>query len=225
VLDRVVLALPGDTPWWQATLVFGLHLTLGLGLLAAALIDLSHMILPDAITLGGTALGLISVPLRPELGWKESILGAVVGFCIVWLPFDVLYRWLRGRPGMGLGDAKLVMLVGAWFGWVGSLVVLVAGAVQGTVAAIAVLLVRGRIDEPESVRREREELHALLDKAEGEERRQLERELELDPVASEPESGWGKARLPFGPFLVLAALEYQLFGDLMVQSYLDLAGW
>jgi leader peptidase (prepilin peptidase)/N-methyltransferase len=126
---------------------------------------------------------------------------------------------------MGLGDAKLVMLAGAWFGWVGALVVLVAGAVQGTVAAIAVLLVRGRIDEPESVRREREELHALLETAEGEERRQLERELQLDPVASEPEPGWGKARLPFGPFLVLAALEYQLFGDLMVQTYLDLAGW
>jgi leader peptidase (prepilin peptidase)/N-methyltransferase len=225
VLERVVMDLPGDTPLWQVVAVFGLHLALGLGLIAAALIDLSHMVLPDAITLGGTALGVLSVPLRPEASWQDTLVGAAVGFSIVWLPFDVLHRLLRGRPGMGLGDAKLVMLAGAWFGWVGAVVVLLAGAVQGTVAAIALLVVHGRIEEPEVVQQERAELHEALQTAEGEEREALLREIERDPVASEPDSSWRKARMPFGPFLVLAALEYQLFGEVIVNGYLDFVGW
>lgn len=225
ILERIVLDLPGDTPWWQALAIFGLHLALGLGLVAAALIDLSHMILPDEITLGGTVLGLLSTPLRPELSWKDSLLGAAVGFAIIWLPFDVIHRLLRGKSGMGLGDAKLVMMAGAWFGWVGSVVVLVAGAVQGTLGAITLLIVHGRIEEPEVVRREREELRAALEAANGAERERLLSEIERDPVASEPDSGWRKARIPFGPFLALAALEYQLFGQLIVDTYLGFVGW
>lgn len=225
ILERIVLDLPGDTPLWRVVAIFGLHLALGLGLVAAALIDLSHMVLPDSITLGGTVLGVLSVPVRPDASWQDALVGAAVGFAIVWLPFDVLYRLLRGRSGMGLGDAKLVMLVGAWFGWVGAVVVLIAGAVQGTVAAIVLLVVHGRIEEPEAVQREREQLRAALEAAEGEEREGLLREMEEDPVASEPESSWRKARMPFGPFLVLAALEYQLFGRLIVDTYLDFIGW
>jgi leader peptidase (prepilin peptidase) / N-methyltransferase len=220
VLETIVLELPPDTVWWRALLVFALHLFLGLGLIAAAFIDLEHMYLPDEVTLGGTALGIASVPLRPELGWVESLAGAAAGFLLIWLPFDLLYSKLRGRPGMGLGDAKLVMLAGAWFGWQGAVFTLLAGAVQGTIVAFVVLAIHGRIEEPEAVRREREELLARIAAAEGDERRRLEEELALDPIGEEPEEGLGKARLAFGPFLVLALIEFQLFGKLLVDEYL-----
>ena len=88
----------------------------------------------------------------------DAVIGAVVGFVIVWLPFVVVYPRLRGRVGMGLGDAKLLMLAGAWFGWAGALFVLGAGAVQGTLVAIPILLFRGKLDDPEAVQREREEM-------------------------------------------------------------------
>ena len=196
----------------QATRYVTVALALGLGLIAAAFIDLSHMYLPDALTLGGALLGLLSVPLRPEASWQESLLGAVVGFAIVWLPFDLLHRLLRGKPGMGLGDAKLVMLAGAWFGWRGALFTLLAGSLQATLAVLAIYLVRGRIDEPEAVKQERAELEQELAKATPEERAELEAELALDPLAGEPEPGFGKARIAFGPFLVLAVLELLVFG-------------
>ena len=112
-MQVAVLTLPLDTPLWQGLLLFAVQLGLGLGLIAAAFIDLSHMYLPDSITLGGAALGLASVPLRPGATWQESLLGAAVGFAVVWVPFDLLHRLVRGKPGMGLGDAKLVMLAGA----------------------------------------------------------------------------------------------------------------
>ena len=53
------------------------------------------------------------------------------------------------------------------------------------------------------------------------ERKALEEELAKDPIATEPGEGFGKARLPFGPFLALAALEYLLFGRVLVSEYLD----
>lgn len=217
IVRAILFELPGETTWWKVVLLFALYLALALGLLAAAVIDLEHMYLPDPITLGGTLLGLCSVPVRGAT-FQGALLGAALGFLLVWLPFDFLYGKLRGLPGMGLGDAKLVMLAGAWFGWQGAVFALLGGAVQATVVALAVYLARGRIDEPEAVVRERRELQALLESSTGQEREQLEREIARDPLAFEPEAGLGKARLAFGPFLALATVEYLLFGEVIVQA-------
>jgi leader peptidase (prepilin peptidase)/N-methyltransferase len=216
IVRAIIFELPDETAWWKVVLLFALYLALALGLLAAAFIDLDHMYLPDPITIGGAALGILSVPLRGG-SFVDALLGAALGFVIVWLPFDFLYSKLRGLPGMGLGDAKLVMLAGAWFGWRGALFALLGGAVQATFTALAVFLARGRIDEPEAVIRERRELQALLASSEGEARAELEQEIARDPLAFEPEAGFGKARLAFGPFLALATIEYMLFGDFIVQ--------
>ena len=134
----------------------------------------------------------------------------------------MLHRLLRGKTGMGLGDAKLVMLAGAWFGWPGALFTLLFGAVQATAIILAVYLVRGRIDEPEAVKEERAEIERALAEATPEERAELERELEGDPLADAPEQGFGKARIAFGPFLILTALELLMFGGFIRE---ELFGW
>jgi leader peptidase (prepilin peptidase)/N-methyltransferase len=77
---------------------------------------------------------------------------------------------------------------------------------------LAVYLVKGKIDEPEAVKLERAELEAELLQATPEERAVIEAELLADPLAGEPEAGFGKARIAFGPFLVLAVLELLVFG-------------
>jgi leader peptidase (prepilin peptidase)/N-methyltransferase len=218
VLDRIVLELPGETSIALGGAIFALYLCLVLGLIALALIDLEHMILPDEITLGGAVLGVLSAPLRPGASLAEALIGAAVGFLIVWLPFDILYRRLRGGPGMGLGDAKLLALAGAWFGFQGALFALLAGAVQATIVTLVLLLTRGRIDEPEAVIAEREEMQKLLAQAEGDEREALERELALDPLAEAPAEGIGRARLAFGPFLCLATIEYLFFGEVVLHE-------
>ncbi len=212
LIQITLLTLPLDTPLWQGGLLFAAELALGLGLIAAAFIDLSHMYLPDAITLGGAVLGVVTVPLRPGSSWQESLIGAAVGFTIVWLPFDLLHRLLRGKPGMGLGDAKLVMLAGAWFGWSGAVFTLLGGAVQATITVVVLYFVHGKIEEPEAVKLERAELTQELALATPEERAVIEAELADDPLAGEPEEGFGKARIAFGPFLALASLELLVFG-------------
>jgi leader peptidase (prepilin peptidase)/N-methyltransferase len=218
VLEAIVFTMPGSTSIARAAAIFVAHFALALALVAAAFIDLEHMYLPDLVTLGGAALGVATASLR-GMSFVEAFIGAIVGFSVIWLPFIVGYQKLRGQPGMGLGDAKLLMLAGAWFGWAGSLFVLSAGAVQGVIA-VAITLLRGeKLEEPAAVREEREAIRLELEAMTPEERAEAERELAADPLAEEPGDGIGQARIAFGPFLVLATLERLLCGRLLTNLF------
>lgn len=219
IVEQLVLTLPPETPLLHGGAVFLASFALALSLIAAAFIDLEHMYIPDWVSLGGTVLGVATFSLRGTTTLLESVIGAAVGFLIVWLPFSVGYRALRGQTGMGLGDAKLVMLAGAWFGWKGAVFALLAGAVQGTIAAIGILVLRGKIEEPEAVRLEKEEMMRALEAMSPEEREVAEAELRNDPIYEELDGGVGQARIAFGPFLVLATLEYLLLGDTLIQHF------
>lgn len=218
ILNFVDAGLGAHSPAWLGACLFACYLALCLGLIAAVFIDLEFMLLPDSITLGGAALGLLCAPLR-ELAWTDSLLGGGIGFAIVWIPFIWLYRLFRGYPGMGLGDAKLLLLAGTWFGWPGAIFALLAGAIQGTIAAVAVYLVAGRIEEPRAVQEERRQLRAELEQLSPEDKAALEAELADDPLHGEPESGLGKARIPFGPFLIFAILEYVFFESWITEQF------
>jgi len=174
-------------------------------------IDLDYMYLPN----GGVALlaacGAASLTLR-GMSWTQGVVGAAVGFAVVFVPFIWLYERLRGFPGMGLGDAKLLAAIGVWFGWLGAVASLVLAAVQGTAVALGTLLVAGRIEEPEGVVREREELRALA--ASGDE--EAAAALRDDPLAEAPAEGLANARVAFGPFLCVAFLEWLFAEDWLV---------
>ena len=211
ILESVVYRLGPTTTVQRGLAVFVADLALALALTAAAFIDLEHMYLPDAITIGGAVLGVATSSFR-GLSFLESLLGAAAGFGIVWIPFVVLYSKIRGKVGMGMGDAKLLALAGAWFGWGGALLILGAGAIQGTIATLVVLLFRGKIEEPEAVKREREEIQKELDVMSPEDRAAAEKELAEDPLSEEAGEGVGQARIAFGPFLILATIECLLLG-------------
>jgi leader peptidase (prepilin peptidase)/N-methyltransferase len=212
ILSTIVQNLDPETSIAEAGLIFAVYLALGLGLVAAAFIDLDHMFLPDGITLGGAVLGLATVSIRNEVTLIDSLVGAAVGFLVIWLPFIVIHQAIRGRPGMGLGDAKLLALAGAWFGWVGAVFALLAGAVQATAVMLVLLVTGTKPGEPQTVVEERRALREAIEQAEGEERKALEQEREADPLGADPEPGFGALRVAFGPFLALAILEFMLFG-------------
>jgi leader peptidase (prepilin peptidase) / N-methyltransferase len=195
----------------KASLLFALYLSLGLALLALAAIDLEHMILPDSLTWGGTIIGIISAPWRPEVSLLESGLGAVLGLVGIWFPFIWLHEKLRGFPGMGLGDAKLAALAGAWFGPLGVLFTLFGASIQGTLVAGITLLTRGKIEEPHAVTQQRQELRDAIEHAEGDDKAWLEKQLADDPLGMDPEDAPGGPRIAFGPFLALTIFELSLF--------------
>lgn len=112
---------------------------LGGALLALALIDLRTMLLPDALTLPLCAAGLVLALAGVTLPVRDALLGAGIGYAAI-AGIVLLYRRLRGRDGMGLGDAKLLAAGGAWVGWQALPMVLLVAAL-GT---LAVVLVRTR---------------------------------------------------------------------------------
>lgn len=180
VLEAVIFALPGSTSVGRAAAIYGADFALSLGLVAAAFIDLEHMILPDSITLGGLVLGVATASLRDQT-FTASLGGAAAGFLGVWLPFNFLYKGLLGRTGMGMGDAKLVALAGAWFGWQGAVFTLVVGALQGSLYALVAWLFGIEHKLPEAVQKEIDELRRQA--AEGDV--EAQKLLDEDPVTED----------------------------------------
>jgi leader peptidase (prepilin peptidase)/N-methyltransferase len=121
--------------------------------LALVFCDLEKRILPDEFTLGGTALGLIFAAFVPRSepgfvaivyslatgsempkwlwGPTESLLGAFLPAFFLWFA-GWLYERLRHREGLGLGDVKLVAMVGSFLGVFGALQTLVLGSIAGS---------------------------------------------------------------------------------------------
>lgn len=187
-----------------ALVELGTGIVLGVALLAAAAIDLEHMILPDEITLVGAAFGLATSPFRGAT-LVDALVGAGVGLVAAYLP-AFLFRVIRGKTGVGAGDSKLLVLFGAWLGWRGVLFALFAGAAQSLVAAAVMSATKLSYRVPESVVAQIDRLRARA--AEGDaEAKEL---LEGDPLAEDVGRGILAMRLPFGPFLVLGALEARL---------------
>jgi leader peptidase (prepilin peptidase)/N-methyltransferase len=214
ILETQVLPQGDTTGLVQASGLFLAYFAVCFGLLAAAFIDAEHMYLPDGITLGGAILGVLTAPMR-NLPMVEAFGAGIASFLAIWFPLIFLYERLRGRPGMGLGDAKLLMLAGAWTGLGGAAFTLLAGAVQGTLAALVIFLVKGKIEEPEAVRADREELQRLA--AEGDQ--EAQQLLADDPLGAAPGEGLANARLPFGPFLILAFYEYLLGQEPILRAW------
>lgn len=121
-------------------------------------IDLRHKLLPNVITLPGLALMIAARLLVPGpiiagsaprlLGIDEwpawaaalacSAIGAVAGGGTLWLVREAYYR-LRRVEGMGLGDVKMMMMVGAYLGWQSTLLTIFIGSLLGSVIGLAVI--------------------------------------------------------------------------------------
>ncbi len=100
----------------------------GWTLLALALIDARHLLLPDALTLPLVPVGLAATYALDPAALAEHAIGAAAGFAVFYV-IGAAYRRLRGREGLGLGDAKLLAAAGAWVSWTGlPSIVFIAGA-------------------------------------------------------------------------------------------------
>lgn len=185
----------------SAALLFSVNAVLAAIVLAGAAIDVEHMILPLELTVGGAILALASSPAR-SVGLVGSIAGAVTCFLVTFVPF-LLYKKIRGRSGMGMGDAHLAVVGGAWHGALGGVVVIFAAALQSAIAALLMRVLGIHYAVPESVKAEIAELRARA--AAGDE--EAKADLADDPMAAEGGDGVLETRLPLGPFLALSCIE------------------
>ena len=110
--------------------------------------DYDLQLLPDAVTLTGFALGMACAWFNPFLGapgWRRVWLaaaGAAIGSGLLW-GFGAIYGYLRGVEAMGLGDVKMMAMVGAFVGPFGVLLTIFAGSISGAAVGLALIPLRG----------------------------------------------------------------------------------
>lgn len=136
----------GPTPAGAKWSVFS---ALMVGLIFA---DLEERILPDEMTLGGLAAGVVFaglVPFREGIaplffpaGWSavrlsiaESVIGAALSGGVMWA-VGALYEKVRKREGLGFGDVKMIAMIGAFVGLQGALLTVVLGSIAGSVIGL-----------------------------------------------------------------------------------------
>jgi leader peptidase (prepilin peptidase)/N-methyltransferase len=127
--------------------------------------DLNHRILPNVLTLPGTLAGVLLSPFQslsyysfdplarqvasllwpgnPDtlLPWAGSFLGACIGGGILLL-FGLGYEKLRKKQGLGMGDVKMIAMVGAFLGWPLAILTVMAGSILGTAIGVFLIIFR-----------------------------------------------------------------------------------
>ena len=158
---------------------FALYFAFAGTLVVLGLIDLDTKRLPDIITIPGTLIFFLAAFAAHDVSWSERAIGLAAGYLFVRLVADFYYYVLH-REGLGLGDGKLLAMIGAVLGWRSIPVVLFLGSVVGSLIMVPVLVLARRRSPGDG---------------------------------SEPsEPSLRRVQIPFGPFLVLAALVYLFAG-------------
>ena len=108
-------------------------------LLGIAMTDAREYIIPDEFSLGGLGLGLLlSVP-GGLATLVPSLIGAAVGFVLLWL-VGTVGTWAFKEEAMGGGDVKMMAMVGAFLGWEGVLLTVFLGALAGAAVFVPLSL-------------------------------------------------------------------------------------
>jgi leader peptidase (prepilin peptidase)/N-methyltransferase len=189
---------PGIAAWLLWTLF-------GLALLIITYTDLDLWVIPNAVVLPVAAVGLGVAAFDPSILGVDPIEAVVAAFggygLIAGLRWVYLKR--RGIEALGLGDGKLLAMVGAFCGASGLFWTVAAGSIQGLLLAVPLLLVGRRVANTE------------LKEVHGD-----------DPELGDedPSAGVMGVRIPFGPFLAIAALEYALLRESILDGLYWLLG-
>ncbi len=187
------------------------RLILCAGLFAASWVDLDCRLIPDLISLPGIVVGFFAaVLLMPDIGWRNSLLGIAIGGGLLFA-IGRLYILLRGKEGMGMGDVKLLAMIGSFLGWQGILFTLFFGSTLGAAGGLLLGLLKWQPGNAE-LRAELAEPVAVgctaIDSA-------------PEPAESETHTGLLQTPIPFGPFLSLAAAIFAIFQPQLLQWYLS----
>jgi leader peptidase (prepilin peptidase)/N-methyltransferase len=153
-------------------------------MIVLAFIDLDTKRLPDIITLPSVAVFYLGGFAVAGPDWLQRLIGAVAGYAVVRLIADIYY-YSTGREGLGLGDGKLLAVVGALLGWKALLPIVFAASFLGVIISIPALVVQRR--------RQKAGASQLQPAPEG---------------SKDVATSIRRSEVPFGPFLAASAVGY-----------------
>ena len=180
-----VVDAPGE-PLGVRAARFATYFAFAAVLLVLSFIDLDTKRLPDVITLPAIGVFFLAGFAVHDVSWSERAIGAAAGYLLVRIVADGYY-YATGREGLGLGDGKLLAIMGALFGWKAIPAIVLLASLAGILVSVPVLVLRRRRE-------------AAVGSA-------------VPPSPAEPAS-IRKAEVPFGPFLAASALAYLFLGKL-----------
>ncbi|HKR01828.1 MAG TPA: prepilin peptidase [Pyrinomonadaceae bacterium] len=158
--------------YWRGgiTAIIPFDLVFVTALVALIFIDAEHMLLPNAITYPGIAFAVVARLALPFLVgvnafedlpslaygkfwslplWATSLIGAAIGALVgggsLWL-MGWLWERLRGVEAMGLGDVKMMFMVGAYLGWRLTILTIFLGVLSGSIIGVGLMARRGEKD-------------------------------------------------------------------------------
>lgn len=112
-------------------------------LIVVTFIDIDHRIIPNVISLPGIAVGIAVMPWVTELDWwpqmRTRLIGAAVGGGFL-LATALLYELIRKREGMGMGDVKLLAMIGGWLGLKSIFFVVFVSTLIGSLVGIGIMV-------------------------------------------------------------------------------------
>jgi len=110
-------------------------------LIVLSMIDYRHKLLPDKITLPGTAVGLLYALFRPDLTISQALAGAAVGAGFLLIVYGAYYI-VRKKEGLGLGDVTMMLMIGTFLGWRKTLLTLILASIFGALIGIALMMIK-----------------------------------------------------------------------------------
>jgi leader peptidase (prepilin peptidase)/N-methyltransferase len=141
-LVEAITAVLFASAWWYygPGPLFFARIVFGCALVVLFAIDLEHHLLPNAITLPGIAVGFI-FSFFAEPGWESSLIGLLVGGGTLYAIAEIYYR-VRHEEGLGMGDVKMLAMVGAFLGWKLTILTLMLASVAGSLIGVALIVTR-----------------------------------------------------------------------------------
>ena len=132
---------------YGVTIITVLLIILALTFLIIFFIDLKHFIIPDSLTFPMMALGFAK-SFDPNLNslfpnYINSLIGGIFGYGIIW-SIIFFYKQVKNKEGMGLGDAKLLAVIGFWFGWIAIPFVIFSSSIIALISVVPSLLNKTR---------------------------------------------------------------------------------
>jgi leader peptidase (prepilin peptidase)/N-methyltransferase len=122
---------------YALTPLLAVRLLFACAMIVLFVIDLQHRILPNVITVPGVVVGFAASLWLPP-GWLSSSLGLLLGGGSLFLIGEVYYR-TRGVEGMGMGDVKMLAMIGAFLGWPLMVLTLVLASFSGALFGVAMI--------------------------------------------------------------------------------------
>jgi leader peptidase (prepilin peptidase)/N-methyltransferase len=137
---EMVTAVMFALAWWYYGPGFLIvsRLLFGCALIVLFAIDLEHHVLPNMITLPGIIVGF-ALSFLIEPGWLASLIGIVVGGGSLWAVAEGYYR-VRHEEGLGMGDVKMLAMIGAFVGWKLTLLALMLASLSGSLIGVFLII-------------------------------------------------------------------------------------